>query len=195
VEQTYIGTARSRRTLLGDLHAIQGASLVALFDRKGICLALRRTNRICAVGTYRVLSEVSAVAPGRSSFSFEVDGRYAHLRRLFDGSYALVTLAAASDAYAAEVLLIEAAAAYALRAEAEASGDGTSPFSSMTIPPPAAQNPSELPPIEASLVLRVGSLAGLYRDFEHDLPNEAFAEDPTLEAPVEAEIDAVTLAG
>lgn len=158
-------TAReSRALLLLELAAIRGVALAATFDPEGVCLALHRTQQICAFATYRILTEVSSSAPGRSVMAFDVDGRAVFVRRLFDGGYAMVSTTSSTDAYAAEVLLMEAAAGHVLRAGSTVEAPRSRPLSTMTIPPPAGNSPSELPPLEASLVLAVGSLATVYRD-------------------------------
>lgn len=158
----------STTRLMEDLSRIRGTTMAAVFDDRGVCTKLRRSPLICAFGAYRVLADVSAAAPGRSMVELVVDGRMVYARRLVDGRYAVVVCGAHADPYVTEVLLIEAAAAYALRASSsELTEDARPP--SMTIPPPAGQSPSELPPIEASLVLRVGTLNTVYRDFEREL--------------------------
>lgn len=176
------------QALLEEMARIRGAALVAVFDADGVCLALRRSPLICAFGTYRVLADVSDTVPGRSSIAIDVDGRTVLARRMHDGSFAMVATAAAADVYETEVLLIEAVAGHALRATG-AETPKANPFSTMTIPPPARENPSELPPVEASLVLRVGSLAGLYRDFADEVDIDA------AERAEEIFANAVTLAG
>lgn len=171
--------------LLEELARIRGAALVAIFDEGGVCLALRRSPLICAFGTYRVLADVSDTVPGRSSIAIDVDGRSVLARRMHDGTYAMIATAAAADVYETEVLLIEAVAGHALRATG-AEATRPRPLSTMTIPPPAGSNPSELPPVEASLVLAVGSLASLYKEFENEVDvdaaraEEIFANTVTL---------------
>ena len=82
---------------------------------------------------------------------------------------------------AARQMLIEAAATYALRSSgAEPIAPITPtprrpPLVSMTMRPPATPSPSELPPIEASLVLAVGSLKDLYRDFAREAESATLA--------------------
>ena len=176
--------------LLDELAAITGTTLVAVLDELGVCRSLRRSNLICALGTYRVLTEVSLVAPGRSTLAIDIDGRGVLVRRLCDATFAVIAVGAAADVYVAEVMLIEAAAGYALRASGcesapaiGAAGTMTLPplfDGTMTIPPPAGQNPSELPPVEASLVMRVGSLTNVYRDLEREL-DQTIEPDPDVD--------------
>lgn len=188
--------------LLDELADVRGAALVAVFDADGICRALRRSDRICALGTYRVLTELSLDLPGRSKIVRDVDGRSVFARRLHDGAFAMIATSGVSDEYETEVRLIDAVAGHALRASsappppphvrAISSGAPTMPIGlkpppviddeaphasasappvtmSVTIPPPARESPSELPPIEASLVLALGSLEGLYRGFADEV--------------------------
>lgn len=157
--------AQSNEVLLSDLVRIPGAALVALFDATGLCIAMRRTPYICAEGAYRVLTYVSESVPGRSAVTFEFDRRKVLARRLHEDGHAVVVCAAAADAYETEVRLIEAVSGHALRTT-ESDLPGPVPLVTMTIPPPANGTPSELPPLEASLVLSVGSLTDLAREFD-----------------------------
>lgn len=170
--------AISRQALMDELASIRGTTLAALFDEAGVCRSVQRSHAICAFGSYRVLSDVSSSAPGRSALVLDVDGRSVFVRRLFDGGFAVVATGAAADPYLTEVLLVEAASGYALRAATQEFS--TAPRApSVTIPPPAGQSPSELPPIEASLVLKRGTLNSLYRDFQTDF--EPIGPDPERE--------------
>jgi hypothetical protein len=162
-------------TLLDELSRIRGAALVAVFDARGVCRALRRSALICAFGSYRVLADVSDLLPGRSSITIDVDGRTVLARRLHDGEYAMIATGAAADLYETEVRLFEAVSGHALRATGAEPIASRLPLVSMTIPPPANGSPSELPPIEASLVLAVGSLADLYRDISDDADADGIA--------------------
>lgn len=188
--------------LMDELASVRGAALVAVFDAEGVCRAMRRSPLICALGTYRVLSELSNELPGRSKIVRDVDGRVVFARRLHDGAFAMITTSGLADEYETEVRLIDAVAGHALRASSappppvrravssavptmpiglappiiddEATVrtlvPGAAPVSqSVTIPPPAGRSPSELPPIEASLVLALGSLEGLYRGFADEV--------------------------
>lgn len=187
-------TMETGDALLNELADVRGAALVALFDAEGVCRAMRRSELICALGTYRVLSELSSELPGRSKVVRDVDGRSVFARRLHDGAFAMIATSGLADEYETEIRLIDAVAGHALRASsappppprAVSSTAPTSPLglapvvseshevpalasATMTIPPPAGRSPSELPPIEASLVLALGSLAGLYRGFADEV--------------------------
>ena len=189
-------TMETGDALLNELADVRGAALVALFDAEGVCRAMRRSELICALGTYRVLSELSSELPGRSKVVRDVDGRSVFARRLHDGAFAMIATSGLADEYETEIRLIDAVAGHALRASTapppppERAVSSTAPTSPLgltpltpaasrevpalapattTIPPPAGQSASELPPIEASLVLALGSLAGLYRGFADEV--------------------------